>query len=129
MTTDVTATFEVTGWDERPFDDLQDVPKVTRAVVTRSYAGDVEGTSSTEWLMAYGQDGSATFVGLERIAGTVAGRKGTLVVRHVGTYGDGVARGTLDVVADVGSGDLRSVAGSGTFVADPSGSITLSLED
>jgi len=54
MTTDVTATFEVTGWDERPFDDLQDVPKVTRAVVTRSYAGDLEGTSSTEWLMAYG---------------------------------------------------------------------------
>jgi hypothetical protein len=127
MQTHVSATFEVTGWDETPFDGGEDLPKVTRAVVTKQYGGDIDGTSTTQWLMAYAEDGSATFVGLERISGAVGGVEGTLVVQHVGSYQDGAAKGTLDVVDGTGSGGLRTAAGSGEFVADPSGSVTLSL--
>ena len=73
----LTATFEVDSWDEQPFDDNDDGPKVTSAKVTKHYAGDIEGTSATEWVMAYNPDDSATFVGMETIHGTIDGKKGT----------------------------------------------------
>ena len=100
---------------------------MTRAVVTKQYAGDIDGTSTTQWLMAYAEDGPATFVGLERVSGSVGGVEGTLVLQHVGSYQDGAAKGRLDIVEGAGSGGLESAAGSGEFVADPSGSVILSL--
>ena len=88
----VEATFEVTSWDEQPFDESVGVSKLTKASVQKSYSGDVEGTSATESLMAYHADGSASFVGLERVKGKINGRSGTLVLRHVGEFRDGAAK-------------------------------------
>jgi hypothetical protein len=121
------AKFDVEKWDESPFDEQSDAPKVTRAVVTKQYSGDIEGSSTTEWLMAYLDDGSAQFVGLERISGSINGHEGSLVLRHVGSYNDGAARGDLDVIEGGGSGALRTAAGDGQFLADPSGSVELDL--
>ncbi|HWE65081.1 MAG TPA: DUF3224 domain-containing protein [Acidimicrobiales bacterium] len=126
MDIDISASFDVKSWDETPFDEEAGLPKVTRAVVTKSYAGDIDGTSTTQWLMSYAADGSATFVGLERIAGSFAGRPGSLVVQHVGAYKDGVAKGSLSVAAG-GSQDLAAAQGAGEFVADPAGSVRLNL--
>src|SRR5580704_15355724 len=120
------AKFDVEKWDETPFDGV-DAPKMTRAVVTKRYSGDIAGTSTTEWLMLYGEDGSATFVGIERISGVMSGREGSLVLRHIGSFENGVAKGVLDVVEGGGSGALRSAAGDGQFLADPGGSVKLNL--
>ena len=68
MTSEVRASFEIKGWDERPFDEGLGVAKLTKASVAKEYAGDVEGSSATEWLMAYNPDESADFVGIERAA-------------------------------------------------------------
>jgi hypothetical protein len=78
--------------------------------------------------MAYADDGSAVFVGLERIKGTVAGQEGTLVLQHVGKFEDGAAKADLNIVAGANSGDLAAVAGRGDLLADPSGSVTLELD-
>jgi hypothetical protein len=121
------AKFDVEKWDESPFDDQSDAPKLTRALVTKKYTGDIEGSSTTEWLMAYLDDGSAQFVGLERISGSINGREGTLVLRHVGSFKDGAAKGDLDVIDGGGSGALRTAAGDGQFLADPGGSVKLDL--
>ena len=121
--TQVDAKFEVGGWDENPFDEGVGVGKLTRAIVTKTYTGDIEGTSNTEWLMDYEPDKSATFVGMERIKGTVAGRHGSLVITHRGTFKDGVAQADLSVVS--GTNELKGARGSGTFRADPAGSIAL----
>ena len=77
--------------------------------------------------MAYADSGDATFVGLERLVGSVSGRDGSLVLEHVGTFADGAARALLRVVPGTGTGALASVAGNGDFLADPSGSVTLDL--
>jgi len=127
MGTAVNATFAVGSWDESPFDETPGLPKLTRATVTKQFSGDINGQSATEWLMAYAADGSATFVGLERIRGTVGGRAGSCVIRHVGTFEDGAARAALTVVPRSGTDELRSIAGPGTFVADPGGTVTLEL--
>ena len=121
------AKFDVEKWDESPFDDRSDAPKLTRAVVTKQYSGDIEGSSTTEWLMTYLEDGSAQFVGLERISGSINGREGSFVLRHVGSFKDGAAKGDLDVIDGAGSGALRTAAGDGQFLADPSGSVKLDM--
>jgi hypothetical protein len=127
MSSHVSATFSVKSWDESAFDAVTDVPKMTRAVVTKDYTGDIEGSSTTEWLMAYAADGSASFVGMERITGTVTGRKGTLVLQHVGSYSDGVAEARLVTVQGASSGELVTALGEGSFTADPGGSVALDI--
>jgi Protein of unknown function (DUF3224) len=127
MGTLVTATFTIESWDEVPWDEQDGLPKLTRATVSKQFAGDVEGRSSTVWLMSYGVGGSADFVGLERVHGTVSGRTGSFVLRHTGRFEDGAARGSLVAVANSGTGELSGLTGEGTFLADPNGSITLDL--
>lgn len=125
MTGQVKAEFQVTSWEETPFDEGTGVAKLTEALVSKEYSGGIEGTSSTKWLMAYAPDQTATFIGLERIKGTIAGKHGSLVLQHVGTFENGSADATLTVVS--GTNELKSVSGSGDFKADPAGSVTLSL--
>jgi Protein of unknown function (DUF3224) len=127
MQAKLSAKFEVKSWDESPFDGEGNLPKMTRALVTKEYSGDIEGTSTTQWLMAYANDASATFVGLERITGTIAGGQGTLVLRHSGSYADGAAKAELTVVEGANSGEMLSATGEGEFLADPKGSVTLEL--
>lgn len=126
MTLDISAPFEIKDWDEQPFDEEVDGAKLTKAAVTKEYSGDVKGSSATQWLMAYRPDGSADFVGLERIRGTLAGKRGSLVLLHAGSYSDGAATATLTVVS--GTDELTGATGRGKLDADPGGRITLSVD-
>jgi hypothetical protein len=123
----ITATFTVDNWDEQPIAEIDGAPKLTRAVVTKTYAGDIEGTSTTEWVMSYAADGTATFVGMERIKADIDGKHGTFVVQHVGQFADGAATAELTVVDGSGSGRLSGTTGTGEFRADPNGTVTLHL--
>ena len=75
MSNTIAATFDVTAWDEHQFDRHAGTGKLTRAKVNKSYHGDISADSLTEWLMSYSDDGTACFVGLERIIGTVESAK------------------------------------------------------
>ena len=125
MSDQISAQFEITSWEETPFDEGSGVAKLTEALVEKSYTGDVEATSTTKWLMAYAPDKTATFIGLERMRGTFAGKHGSIVLQHVGTFADGSADAELTVIS--GTNELKSVSGSGSFKANPAGSITLDL--
>jgi hypothetical protein len=127
MSEALTASFEISSWDESPFDEGDGLGKLTRASVGRSYSGDIDGESVTEWVMAYRLDETAAFVGIERIRGRIAGRDGSVVLQHVGEFRDGAATATLTLVTDSGTGELAGVTGEGQFVADPKGSMTLQL--
>ena len=124
--THATAKFEISGWDEQPFDEGTGVAKLTEALVGKTYSGDIEGTSTTKWLMTYAPDKTATFVGIERIKGTVQGKHGSLVLQHVGRYADGSATADLTVLS--GTNELKSARGTGSFKADPAGSVELDLQ-
>ena len=127
MSTDLSATFAIDSWEEEPFDEIKGTAKLTRAWVAKTYSGDIDGTSKTQWLMAYSEDGSATFVGLERVVGSFGDRTGSLVLQHVGTFADGAATASLSVVRGGGSDEMATVEGDGDFRADPAGSLTLRL--
>jgi hypothetical protein len=127
MTHEIQTTFTVDDWNERPVLEADGTSKVTQATVAKTYTGGVEGSSTTEWLMAYADDGTASFVGLERITGRVGEDDGSVVLRHVGSFEDGAAVAALEVVAGSGTGALTGVRGDGDFRADPAGAVTLRL--
>jgi hypothetical protein len=126
MSARIEAGFEIANWDETPFDDGVGVSKLTEALVAKNYSGDIDGTSTTKWLMAYAPDKTATYVGIERIKGTIGGKRGSLVLMHDGAFEGGAATATLRVVS--GTDELAGASGSGKFRADPAGSLTLDLD-
>jgi hypothetical protein len=126
MSRHIEARFEVASWDETPFEGGDDTTKLTEALVSKRYDGDINGTSTTKWLMTYAPDKSALFVGVEHITGTIGGKKGGIVLLHDGEYRDGVASAVLRIAA--GTDELADAAGTGKFRADPAGSMTLDLD-
>jgi hypothetical protein len=71
MKKNANARFAIKSWDEKPYSESQDQPRLTRASVTKTYTGDIEGDGQVEYLMMYRADGSAAFVGLERVVGRI----------------------------------------------------------
>jgi hypothetical protein len=126
MSRHIKARFEIARWDETPFGDGDEATKLTEALVAKRYEGDIEGASTTKWLLAYSPDKGALFVGVEHITGTIGGKKGGMVLMHDGQYRDGVAAAELRVAS--GTESLANVAGTGNFRADPAGLMTLDLD-
>ena len=107
------ARFAIKNWEEKPLGEGQDLPKLTRASVTKTYTGDIEGEGQVDYLMMYRSDGSATFVGLERIVGRIGGKAGTLVLQRTGVFEDGQAKESYSVIPGSATGDLRGLQGDG----------------
>ena len=106
--------FAITSWDEKPYSEGKDLPKLTRAAVTKTFTGDIDGEGQVEYLMMYGNDGSAAFVGLERIVGHVAGKAGSFVLQRTGVFENGMAKESYAVIPGSGTGELRGLRGEGT---------------
>jgi hypothetical protein len=106
--------FAIKTWEEQAFSEGENLPKLTRASVAKTFTGDLEGEGQVEYLMMYRSDGSAVFVGLERITGQIGGRRGTFVLQRIGTFKDGRARESYSVIAGSGTGELQGLEGNGT---------------
>jgi hypothetical protein len=106
--------FAIKSWDEKPYSEGPDQPKLTRASVTKTFTGDLAGEGHVEYLMAYAGDGSATFVGHERIVGELAGKSGSFVLQRTGAFENGVAKESYSVVPGSGTGALKGLRGEGT---------------
>jgi len=114
MTAEATCTFQITNWDEKTSQEIEGTAKLTTAKVTQSYAGAIEGTSSVEYLMSYTTRGAVSFVGIERISGAVAGKTGTFVIQHAGSFSEGKVRSAWSIVEGAGTGDLVNLRGKGS---------------
>lgn len=128
MTRRVTATFTIDSWDEKPYDEFDHGRKITRASIKKSFTGDVEGEGFLEYLMTYAEDGSATFVGMERLVGRFGDRFGSFVLQHTGTNEDGISRASLRVVRGSATGSLSRLRGEGSFVLGHAEPYTFTLE-
>jgi len=108
------ARFSISVWDEKPYSEGQDLPKLTRASVRKTFSGDIEGEGQVEYLMMYRSDGSAAFVGLERIVGRIGGKAGTFVLQRIGMFESGHAKESYSVIPGSATGELRGLVGDGT---------------
>lgn len=108
------ARFAIKNWDEKPYSEGEGLPRLTRAKVTKAFTGDIEGEGQVEYLMMYRSDGSATFVGLERITGRIGSASGTFVLERFGTFEGGQAKESYSVIPGSGTGALGTLRGEGT---------------
>jgi hypothetical protein len=123
------STFEVKNWDEKTTSEAPEGEgKITRASVVFAYHGDLEAEGAMEYLMAYGEGGSAIVIGLERITGSLGGKQGSFVLKHDGGYASGTAKGEFSVIDGSGTGDLSSITGKGRTIAQHEGKMTAELE-
>src|SRR5262245_58322386 len=117
MSAHAQATFTVKAWDEKPILETDAGGKLTRASIAGLYTGEIEGEATSEVVMCYRPDGTADYVGLERIVGRVGGRTGSFVLRSSGAYDGNEARATYSVLAGSATGELTGLAGEGQFAA------------
>ncbi len=86
---------------------------VGRMSIDKTFHGDLAGTSKGE-MLAYmtAVKGSAGYVAMERVTGTLNGKQGSFVLQHSGTMNRGAAGLTLAVVPDSGTDGLTGLSGS-----------------
>jgi hypothetical protein len=112
--------FEIKDWQEKPAGGKTG-PKVTRASVKQRYTGDIKGTGTIEYVMAYRPDKTAEYTGVEVITGSIGTRKGSIVLLLRGEYDGKEALTKWQVVPGGGRGALKDLTGKGQFSA-PMGS-------
>jgi hypothetical protein len=108
------ARFAIKTWDEKPYSEGQDLPRLTRASVAKTFTGDIEGEGHVEYLMMYRSDGSAAFVGLERVVGRIDGKTGTFVLQRIGVFEGGEAKESYSIVPGSATGELQGLRGEGS---------------
>jgi hypothetical protein len=118
-TTRVTGTFKTLGWEETPYDEAVDMPKLVHAEVCEELEGGIEGEASISYLIAYRDDKVASFVGLVRVVGRIGERSGSFVMQDVGTFECGVAKGYWTILPASSTGELVGIRGDGHFTAGP----------
>jgi len=120
MTTEAKAAFSMKRWDEKTWDgqpyDQVTGPKLTRAEVSYTYTGDIEGESTIQYLMFYRADGTGNSIGFERIEGKLGERAGSFLIQHDGTFAEKGVDGTFAVVPGSGTGDLIGLRGQGKLM-------------
>ncbi|WP_286264860.1 DUF3224 domain-containing protein [Thalassotalea atypica] len=116
-----TGNFEISTWNEEAYVEQADGTKQSHAKITQTYRGDIEGSSSLQYLMSYHSPTVAEFVGFETIIAAIGDKKGQFIVRHLGKFEDGVASSSFVVVAHSGTDDFSGLYGSGEFSAPAGG--------
>ncbi|MEX0761370.1 MAG: DUF3224 domain-containing protein [Dehalococcoidia bacterium] len=122
-----TGTFVIDSWEETPFDEREGA-KLTRTRIAKTFEGGVEGRSSGEFVMAMAGEGSAAYVGIERIVGAVDGRTGSFVLQHSATMTGGDQAATLLVVPHSGTGELQGLTGQAQVDVDSDGGHKFTLD-
>lgn len=110
-------TYTVISWDENTYQELDGSAKLTRATVAYHVVGDLTAEAAWDAVMYYRDDGTAVFTGFQRMVGTLDGRSGSFVMRADGSYGDGEAKSTWEVIDGSATGELAGLRGVGTAVA------------
>lgn len=83
-----------------------------RLSIDKQFSGDLQGTSKGEMLaFRTTVEGSAGYVAMEQVSGTLAGRTGTFVLQHTGTMDRGAQQLNVTVVPDSGTGGLEGITG------------------
>ncbi len=116
--TRASAVITVRKYEPSAYDEPADGPVLTRIHVEESFSGDIQGEGVVEFLQAGRADGSASFAGLERVTGELAGREGTFVLQDAGTVDGSIVSGDWFVVPGSGTGQLAGLRGDGGFRAN-----------
>jgi hypothetical protein len=112
MTTKINGTFEVKLVPQAHEDNVGD-PGIGRMSIEKQFFGDLVATSKGQ-MFAVRTDvsGSAGYVAMERVVGTLQGRTGSFALQHSGTMTRGEKQLSVTVVPDSGADELVGLSGT-----------------
>jgi hypothetical protein len=110
-------TFTVTGGSEQTVREAPGEVKLTRVSGTQRLGGGMVGEGSVEWVFCYRPDGSARFVGVQRVEGSIDGRSGSVVMESFGDHDGRQSKGRWRVIDGSGTGELAGISGEGSYDA------------
>lgn len=106
-----TGTFEVKLVPQT--DDKSGDASLGRMTIDKQFHGDLEGTSKGQMLTGMTEvKGSAGYVAIEKVTGTLKGRSGTFILQHTGIMDRGKPQLKITVVPDSGTGQLVGITGT-----------------
>jgi len=112
MTFHASGSFDVKLTPQKPDNPEAESSKLGRMAIEKQFQGNLEAVSKGEMLSAMTDvKGSAGYVALERVTGTLGGRSGSFVLQHSGTMTRGQAQLSVTVVPDSATGELAGLAG------------------
>jgi hypothetical protein len=119
MSTRATGTFIVKELTHPPYEKSKGAI-LSRVTITKRFEGELQADGVVRMLRVVTKvPGSAGYVAIERVTGTLQGRIGSFFLQHSGTTTRGVAVSSICVVPDSGTGALEGIAGTMTItVAD-----------
>ncbi len=116
MTSHAAGTFDVKVIPQKPDNLEAEAANFQRLSLDKQFHGALEAISKGEMIGVMTEvKGSAGYVAMERVTGTLDGRKGTFVLQHSGTMTHGDSRMSVTVVPDSGTGELAGISGAMTI--------------
>ena len=116
--THANAIITVDKYEPSAYDEPAEGLALTRIHVEERFSGDISATGVVEFLQAAQADGAASFVGIERVTGTVGGQAGSFLLQDAGTVAGNIVSGDWFVIPGSGTGALAGLRGEGGFRAD-----------
>jgi hypothetical protein len=117
MATRAQGTFEVRMTPQA--DDHATAAGLGRMTIDKTFQGDLAGTSKGQMLGAMtAVPGSAGYVAIERVEGTLGGRRGTFMLQHSGAMTRGAPNLTVIVVPDSGTEQLTGLSGQMAIIIE-----------
>ena len=90
-----------------------ETPLLAHFSLDKQFLGALEGSSKGQMLSAgTATQGSAGYVAMEHVTGTLGGRRGSFSLQHTGTMNRGASSLSVTVVPDSGAGELEGLAGT-----------------
>ncbi len=116
MSTGASGTFDV-KLNPIVSDDSSQDSNLGRMLIDKQFHGDLEATGKGQMLTAMTTTkGSAGYVAIEHVSGTLHGRNGTFVLQHSGMMNRGEQSLKVTVVADSGTDELKGLSGEMTIM-------------
>ena len=110
MTDSAIGTFEVKL--EPEMDEVFTRPELGRALLRKVFSGDLIGTSQGQMLSARTNvEGSAGYVAIELVEGSLAGKHGSFVLQHSSSMTRGESQQSITVVPDSATAELTGLTG------------------
>jgi len=119
---------EVVSYEPRPYDEPAAGPDLVEINVRENFLGDIDGEGVARFLQAQREDGSASFVGIERVSGRIADRQGTFLLQDAGTVEGRRVTGRWSVIPGSGTDGLQGLRGDGAFTAELGQNATITLD-
>jgi hypothetical protein len=108
----IRGTFAVEMTPQQPPADSAEAPFFGRMLIKKQFQGALDATSRGEMLaVRTAVKGSAGYVAMELVTGTIEGRQGTFILQHSGSMNQGASELDVRVISDSATGELAGLAG------------------